>query len=571
MSSKHYLRLPVNGHGSGKEKTVKRDPILPLDEEFFGTIKTILEGALQEMGVNELVMQLHNTQAEDDGGEHNSSSKNRNAASENYRYTLRAYRGGIVVDDNTVPTKSGSNIIDSADRFKRPINFQSEVIGELAVNPTQPVREKNLGTRLESAAEEIAWIIRNRHTKNCFDGHHGKHLFWIGRSLALRELDARCEKIAKTALPVYIKGQTGTGKTLAAYTIHCYSDRAELPFIEANYGEWPQHSIDEQLQKRFDDTGGGSLYLKGIVDAGDPAIKKLIRALENNRGSSFDKSERSFPPARIMLGINSDPVPPGDEQIPRPRRDLLQDLEFFCVPLQLPTLRDRWRDVGELIDHIKSSHPPGISLEFTHDAWAIVEDYPWPENVKQLDLFIKKLQALSETGVVTPHLISSYFPRIANYCSEESRADNGIGTAKEGLKGTVDNLLDGDGAGPGESEGDQHLHPAISRALKYLASHYKENINMAELAKACCVSASHLSYLLKRELNRSFKQILIEYRISKAKSLLSKYPARQITTVCSDVGFSDLSHFEKTFKKVVGVSPSTYRNRQRKPLSTTCL
>jgi len=111
-------------------------------------------------------------------------------------------------------------------------------------------------------------------------------------------------------------------------------------------------------------------------------------------------------------------------------------------------------------------------------------------------------------------------------------------------------------------------HPALEKAVRYLGENYKVDLSMVELAQKCFVSSSHLSFLFKSRLGKTFKQLLTEIRIEKAKELFQTMPARQITQICSDVGFIDLSHFEKTFKKHVGLSPSRYRAQFRTPLST---
>ena len=103
-------------------------------------------------------------------------------------------------------------------------------------------------------------------------------------------------------------------------------------------------------------------------------------------------------------------------------------------------------------------------------------------------------------------------------------------------------------------------HPAIARAISYISDHYQEDISMRDLSQASYVSSSHLSSLLKQRFGLSFKKILMNIRIEQAKYVLSQYPQRQITMVCNDAGFSDLSHFEKTFKKIVGMCPSVYRS-----------
>ena len=103
------------------------------------------------------------------------------------------------------------------------------------------------------------------------------------------------------------------------------------------------------------------------------------------------------------------------------------------------------------------------------------------------------------------------------------------------------------------------LHPALARAILFLNKNFQSDITMKQLAAECYVSTSHLSSLFKQQFKLSFKKILTHLRIEKAKSILNENPHRQITHICSDAGFSDLSHFEKTFKRYVGMTPGKFR------------
>ena len=107
-------------------------------------------------------------------------------------------------------------------------------------------------------------------------------------------------------------------------------------------------------------------------------------------------------------------------------------------------------------------------------------------------------------------------------------------------------------------------HPALQRALDYLKAHYTQPLSLNEVAECACVSPSHLSFLFKRYVGQSFKQTLLRIRIKTAMALFRENPYSQVTEVCDDVGFSDLSFFVRKFKAVVGVSPGVYRDQRAK-------
>ena len=102
----------------------------------------------------------------------------------------------------------------------------------------------------------------------------------------------------------------------------------------------------------------------------------------------------------------------------------------------------------------------------------------------------------------------------------------------------------------------------IQRALRYVGTNYTEDISLGRLARESFMSPSHLSFLLKRSLGVPFKSLLAAVRIERAKQLLSEPNPSSITDISLEVGFGDLSHFERTFKRLVGTNPREYRRQQ---------
>ncbi|KAG1240828.1 hypothetical protein G6F68_017281 [Rhizopus microsporus] len=103
------------------------------------------------------------------------------------------------------------------------------------------------------------------------------------------------------------------------------------------------------------------------------------------------------------------------------------------------------------------------------------------------------------------------------------------------------------------------LHDGLKRALAYLKDHAAEPVTLGDLARQAHVSQSHLGFLFRSELGTTFKLLLQQQRIEHAKQLLRGGQRLRITDVALQVGFGDLSHFEKSFRRLVGVSPRSYR------------
>ena len=100
----------------------------------------------------------------------------------------------------------------------------------------------------------------------------------------------------------------------------------------------------------------------------------------------------------------------------------------------------------------------------------------------------------------------------------------------------------------------------VKNALAYMEEHYKEKILLSEVADKIYVSQWHLSKLLNKETGQNFSEILNGIRIKKAQQLL-KDPSLRISDIADEVGFLEVAHFSRVFKKVTGISANEYRNK----------
>ena len=100
----------------------------------------------------------------------------------------------------------------------------------------------------------------------------------------------------------------------------------------------------------------------------------------------------------------------------------------------------------------------------------------------------------------------------------------------------------------------------VRNALDYLDAHYAEKITLTELADKMYVSQWHLSKLLNKHMKKSFSDLLNEVRIREAKKLLMD-PSLRVGDVAERVGFLDIAHFSRVFKKYTEMSANEYRNK----------
>lgn len=136
----------------------------------------------------------------------------------------------------------------------------------------------------------------------------------------------------------------------------------------------------------------------------------------------------------------------------------------------------------------------------------------------------------------------------------------------EALQAMTENLNRQHGAIPvaaTPSEPEEKSNPAgsfiLNSALKYIETHYAEKLTLTALADKIYVSQWYLSKLLNKYTDKSFSDLLNQTRINQAKKLLAE-PSLKIHEISDMVGFGDVTHFSKIFKKFEGVSPNEYRN-----------
>ncbi len=100
----------------------------------------------------------------------------------------------------------------------------------------------------------------------------------------------------------------------------------------------------------------------------------------------------------------------------------------------------------------------------------------------------------------------------------------------------------------------------VKNAVSYIEEHYRDKLKLSDVADQVYVSQWHLSKLMNRYLGQNFSEILNGVRINQAKELL-KDPALRIGDIADEVGFLDVAHFSRVFKKTVGISANEYRNQ----------
>ena len=114
---------------------------------------------------------------------------------------------------------------------------------------------------------------------------------------------------------------------------------------------------------------------------------------------------------------------------------------------------------------------------------------------------------------------------------------------------------------PEDSEHEENAAGSfiVRNALKYMEDHYSEKLTLSKVAEETFVSQWHLSKLLNRQEEKNFSELLNQIRVEHAKELM-KEKAYRIADIAELVGFTDVAHFSRVFKKLEGISANEYRN-----------
>ena len=146
--------------------------------------------------------------------------------------------------------------------------------------------------------------------------------------------------------------------------------------------------------------------------------------------------------------------------------------------------------------------------------------------------------------------------------SNMEELEEAIGAMCENLK--AKGILGDVSSQKGNTEAQEHESASssfiVKNAMNYIEENYQHKLTLGEVAEKTYVSQWHLSKLLNRHVGQSFSEILNHVRIEEAKKLLVD-PALRIGDISEQVGFLDLAHFSRVFKKQEGVSANEYRNK----------
>ncbi len=236
----------------------------------------------------------------------------------------------------------------------------------------------------------------------------------LGDSVAMERVRRTIAKLARSQAPVYISGESGVGKELAARMIHEQGPRADGPFVPVNCGAIPTELMESEFfghkkgsftgahtdkEGLFQSADGGTLFLDEVADLPLHMQVKLLRVIQEKAVRPIGGRAEINVDVRILSATHKDLASLVDEGLFR--QDLFYRINV--IELRMPGLRERPEDIPELaefllqrISNTWEMRPPIIA----EDAMEALKEYGFPGNVRELENVLERAMTLCEDDVI---------------------------------------------------------------------------------------------------------------------------------------------------------------------------
>jgi DNA-binding NtrC family response regulator len=338
---------------------------------------------------------------------------------------VTTFRPAIIVSDLVMPRMGGLDLLRALkDQLsdltiilltaQGTVDSAVEAIKEGAYDYlSKPVDPSRLRILLQKAVERQETLREVKHLRRQLreQGSFGRI---IGNSPSIRAIYRVIEQAAPTSASVLIWGESGTGKELAAQTIHELSPRAAFPFVAINCAAIPETLLESEIfghekgaftgahDRRtgvFELAHRGTLFLDEIAEMQPATQVKLLRVLQERSFRRLGGRQEQSVDVRVIAATNQNPTEAVKNG--RLREDLYYRLNVFAI--EIPPLRDRREDVPLLIqrflNEFNATNEKAVR-GVDQDAMQILEQYPWPGNIRELRNVIERATILTDTEFI---------------------------------------------------------------------------------------------------------------------------------------------------------------------------
>lgn len=237
---------------------------------------------------------------------------------------------------------------------------------------------------------------------------HGGEAAILGTSPPVVQVRELIERVARSQAPVYITGESGCGKELAARRIHALGPRRNAPFVPVNCGAIPETLMEseffgyrkgaftgatEDRDGFFHAASGGTLFLDEVADLPLLMQVKLLRVIQEKRVRKLGATSEEAIDVRLICATNQNLK--GLVEQGRFRQDLFYRVNV--IELRMPSLRECSDDIPELVNSIVgrlSGTTSGEDAPLSDEAMALLMNYSFPGNVRELENILERALAL---------------------------------------------------------------------------------------------------------------------------------------------------------------------------------
>lgn len=298
----------------------------------------------------------------------------------------------VISGHGNVETAVKATRLGAYDFLEKPLSLERVL---LTVN--HALAERRLRERVEVLSES-----RNLHE------------VLVGESDAMKRLETQIRNAAPSNTRVLVTGENGSGKEIVARTLHRLSRRADAPFVDVNCAAIPEELIESELfghrkgaftgatedrKGKFELADGGTLFLDEIADMSLRTQAKVLRVLQEQKFQRVGGAQTISVDVRLIAATNKDLERAIAEGTFR------EDLYFRLnvIPIRVPALRERDRDVQMLADHFLRTFAAETGRRpkrLSSDAANALRSYDWPGNVRELRNVMERMTILVESDVI---------------------------------------------------------------------------------------------------------------------------------------------------------------------------
>ena len=347
---------------------------------------------------------------------------------------IEAEKFEVILTDLKMSGQSGMSVIDFAINHRSsPICIMMTAYGEVDVAVEAMKRGAFDFLSKPVNLEKLELLIRRglegrkleRENTNLHQRLDKKFSFQgiLGKSSALEKVLEQIQLVGPSKATVLLTGETGTGKELVAQAIHQNSERARGPFVPVHCAALPSNLLESELfghEKgaftgaserrigRFESAEGGTLFLDEIGEIDSSTQVKLLRFLETKSIERLGSSKTINIDTRLVCATNR------NLHSMTKKGEFREDLYYRLnvVTVDLPPLKDRGDDIGLLIEHFLDVFANENNFDqprLSREALAILNNYSWPGNIRELRNFCENLVVLKRGSEVTPYDLDPRF------------------------------------------------------------------------------------------------------------------------------------------------------------------